>query len=120
MWVHHWSWKANRAVLFSCGGSGQELMLCQDSFQQAKGHDGFSVHAIDSAKPDVTALVDANQKKTAQNFETLKIKFVGPVSKFYAEAMKSIGTVFQRLASVKEAVKGISDDGNFFEAVSFM
>jgi hypothetical protein len=64
--------------------------------------------------------VDKNQDKTVKNFETLKAKFLGPMAKLYGKAMKRGGTIFERLGSVEDAVKGISDDGNLFGAVSFL
>jgi hypothetical protein len=42
------------------------------------------------------------------------------MAKFYGKAMKPNGKIFGRLGAVKASVKGASDDGNFFGAISYM
>jgi hypothetical protein len=75
---------------------------------------------IMEVKQALMEVVEANQRTTVQNFETLNTRFVGPVSAFYAEAMKAGGTVFNRLSAVKEAVKGRSEDRKIFGAISYL
>jgi hypothetical protein len=75
---------------------------------------------IAQATGDILGKVAENKQQTLKNFETLKTRFIGPMAKFYGEAMHQNGTIFERLGSVEAAVKGMSDDGNLFGAVSFM
>lgn len=75
---------------------------------------------ISNVKHDILAEVAENKKQTGQNFERLKARFIGPMTKFYGEAMNPNGTIFERLGAIESSVKGLSEDGNFFGAISYM
>ena len=76
---------------------------------------------LEHVKQEVLSQVAENKKQTGKTFETLKTRFVGPMAKFYGEAISAKGTIiFERLGAVETAVKDTSDDGNLFGAISYM
>jgi polyhydroxyalkanoate synthesis regulator protein len=75
---------------------------------------------LENIKHQVMYQVAENKKQTGNTFEMLKTRFIGPMAKFYGEAMSVKGTIFERLGAVEAAVKETSDDGNLFRAISYM
>jgi hypothetical protein len=76
--------------------------------------------AAEQARCKIMSKVEANQKQTVKNFKALKTRFIGPMAKIYGKGMHQNGTVFECWGLVEAVVKGMSDDGNLFRAVSFM
>jgi hypothetical protein len=68
---------------------------------------------------DLETKVKSNKLEVMQDLESLKIRFVDPVQKFYVKAMHSGPNLFSRLEQIKKGVHHLSNDGNSFGALIY-
>jgi hypothetical protein len=68
---------------------------------------------------DLEVKLDRARTETLGNFETLKNKFIGPVSSFFSKCTSGI-SIFDRLEALERGIHEVSSDGNVFASLKPM